>query len=422
MIERGLTKQSLKILAGAAAMFFCGASAFATNGYFVNGFDPTQQAAAGAGLTEGDGPVSSAANPAVGIKMGNIAGGSASAFMPDRTATVGGAGPLTPGTYHSDNNLFFIPNGGINMLVDSKTSLGLTLVANGGMETRYEGNPFAGLGAGSTPLGVGLQQAFLSLNAARKLTDTLSVGAAPVLAVQSFQAYGLEAFKGSSSNPGAVTGNGNDWSVGCGARFGAVWDANRYVSVAAAYQTRMWMSRLSQYSGLFAGSGDFDVPPEVSVGLTLRPTSAVAVMLDWQRIFYSQVAAVGNTELVSPAANPLGASGGAGFGWQNMDVYHLGVKWAATDAWTLRAGYSHATQAFNPSEAEFNILAPGVITDHVSAGASYKLTRHWTVDAAYTHAFRNTVNGTANPYFGSTQPISLALSEENITLGASYRW
>ncbi|MDA8232349.1 MAG: outer membrane protein transport protein [Magnetospirillum sp.] len=417
---------SRKILKGAAGVACLAAAAVwaepasATNGYFQNGFDVTSQGMAGAGVTEGDGPVSSALNPAVGVKMGNVAGACLSAFMPYRSATVGSGGGLTPGTYTSKDNLFFIPCAGANTLVNDKTSVGVSMVANGGMETDYLQNPFAGLGKGTSPLGVNLQQAFISLNGARKITDNFSLGLAPVLAIQSFSAYGVEAFTGKSLYPNDVTGNHDDWSYGGGLRLGGVWDANKYLSLGAAYQTRMWMSRFHNYAGLFPESGGFDIPPELSLGLTVRPISKVSVLLDWQRIFYSQVATTGNTELVQA---PLGASNGPGFGWKDMNVYHIGVKWDATDALTLRTGYSHATKAFEGQEAEFNILAPGIITDHVSVGASYKLTPKWSLDGAYTHGFSNTVNGIGNPGFGSgSQPIDLKLSEEIATVGLSYRW
>ncbi|MDA8232348.1 MAG: outer membrane protein transport protein [Magnetospirillum sp.] len=404
--------------------------AFATNGYFVNGFDVTQQGTAGAGLTEGDGPVSSAENPAVGVKMGNVAGACMSAFLPYRKAEVGtgsGTNPLTPGEYSSKDNLFLIPCAGANTLVNDKTAVGVSLVANGGMETYYSQNPFAGMhtfnpgfAAASSPLGVNLQQAFVSFNGARTIADGFSIGLAPVFAVQSIRAYGLEPFEGASQNAGSVTGNGDDWSFGGGLRLGGVWDANRWVSMAAAYQTRMWMSSFHKYSGLFADSAKFDIPPELSLGSTIRPTKGVAVMFDYQRIFYSQVAAIGNTELTTAQ---LGTPNGPGFGWKDMNVYHIGAKWNATDALTLRTGWSYATDIFNPNEAEFNLISPGVIKQHVSVGASYKFAPHWTLDGAYTHAFANTVNGLGNPnFYSGSQPIGLELSEEIATAGISYRW
>ena len=411
-------------VAGIAAAMIWSQPAAATNGYFVNGFDVSAQGMAGAGLSEGDGPVSSAANPAVGIKMGRVAGGCLSLFMPNRSATVGNGGALTPGTYTSKDDLFLIPCAGANTLVNDTTAVGVSLVANGGMETRYTGNPFAPLSASTTtPLGVALQQAFISLNGAHKLTDSFTVGLAPVLAVQSIRTYGLEAFESASQSPANVTGRGDDWSYGGGLRVGAVWDADRYLSLAAAYQTRMWMSRFHKYAGMFADSAKFDIPAELSAGVTVRPVSGIAVMLDWQRIFYSDVAAIGNTELGDIQASPLGSPAGPGFGWKDMDVFHVGVKWDATDTLTLRTGYSYATDAFNPGEAEFNLISPGIIQHHASVGATYRVTPHWSVDGAYTHAFANTVDGTGNPTFHSgNQPISLKLSEDIATAGISYRW
>ena len=63
--------------------------------------------------------------------------------------------------------------------------------SNGGMNSEYGGNPFVGLGAGSSPLGVNLEQLFIQVNYSRRLDNGLSFGIGPVLAIQRFSATGL---------------------------------------------------------------------------------------------------------------------------------------------------------------------------------------------------------------------------------------
>ena len=175
--------------------------ATATNGYFANGYGGQSKGMAGAGVAVPTGVLGMAQNPATGVKVGNQAGFCLTTFSPNRDVEIAPGGPLTPGTHKSQNDVFFIPCGGANWKLDDRSSLGAFVFANGGMNTEYDTNFLAGLGAGSAPLGVNLEQAFITLNYARKVNDRLSFGIAPILAVQRFKAQGLQAFSGLSVSP-----------------------------------------------------------------------------------------------------------------------------------------------------------------------------------------------------------------------------
>ncbi|MDT8326230.1 MAG: hypothetical protein RQ750_02435 [Roseovarius sp.] len=172
--------------------------AFSTNGYFANGYGGQSKGMAGAGVAVSTGVLGMAQNPATGVEVGNAAGFCLTTFAPNRSVRVAPGGPLTPGTHKSDNDVFLIPCGGANWALDDRSSLGVFVFANGGMNTEYKTNFFSGLGAGSAPLGVNLEQAFVTVNYARKVSDRLTFGLSPILAVQRFKATGLEAFTGFS--------------------------------------------------------------------------------------------------------------------------------------------------------------------------------------------------------------------------------
>jgi long-chain fatty acid transport protein len=58
----------------------------------------------------------------------------------------------------------------------------------------------------------------------------------------------------------------------------------------------------------------------------------------------------------------------------------------------------------------FNILAPGVVQDHVTLGFTYTMQGGSELTMAYMHAFENSVSGPANnPYFpvGGTETIKM---------------
>lgn len=103
-----------------------------------------------------------------------------------------------------------------------------------------------------------------------------------------------------------------------------------------------------------------------------------------------------------------------------MTVSKLGASYDVRE-WTLRAGYSHATQPIPSDQTFLNILAPGVIQDHLSLGATWRLAKDGELSLAYTHGLKKTVSGS-----GSI-PVSYGGGEANIhlsedILGIAYGW
>jgi len=89
----------------------------------------------------------------------------------------------------------------------------------------------------------------------------------------------------------------------------------------------------------------------------------------------------------------------------------------------LRAGYNHSDNPIQARDVTFNILAPGVVQDHVTLGFTYNVGRTSEITMAYMHAFNNTVSGPANnPYFnvGGTETISLSENSLGIAWGTRF--
>ena len=143
------------------------------------------------------------------------------------------------------------------------------------------------------------------------------------------------------------------------------------------------MGSFDQYKGLFAEEGSFDIPSNFTVGFAFRPTNQWLIALDFERIYYDDVPSVNNPSAnlvpcLPSQAGPgqssycLGGSNGAGFGWQPIDVWKIGVQYQLNDQWQLRGGYNHSDNPITPADVTFNILAPGVVKDQWSVGTSYK--------------------------------------------------
>ena len=87
----------------------------------------------------------------------------------------------------------------------------------------------------------------------------------------------------------------------------------------------------------------------------------------------------------------------------------------------MRAGYNHSTQPIRKSETLFNILAPGVVQDHVTLGATYVLPNNGELSFAYMHAFEEKVKG------NNSIPAGFGGGEANLkmyedSLGVAYGW
>jgi len=366
----------------------------ATNGYFSHGYGIKAKGMAGAGIAFAQDSLAAATNPAGMVNVGDRIDLGLEWFKPTRgsdiVGNICGPGCSLDGSYKGNGKSnFFIPEFGYNKMMDPDTSLGVSVFGNGGMNTEYGTSPFSAFG-GSSPAGVNLEQLFIAPTWAKKVNSDNSVGVSLNLAYQRFAATGLEPFSPMSSDATKLTNNGTDTSTGYGLRLGWTGQVSPAVTLGATYQTKTKMGEFKKYAGLYAEQGGFDIPANFGVGIAVEANPDTTVAFDIQRIQYGDIKSIANT---NTAGGPLGANDGAGFGWQDMTVYKLGVNHAYSADLTVRAGFSTTKQPIPESQTFFNILAPGVVENHMTLGATWTVDGDSEVSLAYMHAFKKTVNG-----------------------------
>jgi len=249
-----------------------------------------------------------------------------------------------------------------------------------------------------------------------------SFGASLNLAYQRFKAEGIQGFAGFSASPGAVSNNGYDSSTGFGVRVGWTGQVSPTVTLGATYQTKTRMGELDKYKGLFAEQGGFDIPENFGAGIAVKATPRLTVAADVLRINYGDVASVGNTaDCLFVGACQLGAANGPGFGWQNTTVYKIGLAYELKPGMTLRGGYVTLKQPIPASQTFFNILAPGVVQDHLTLGLTRAMSSTSELSFMYMHAFEKKVDGSGSipPGFGGGE-ANLRMSQDS--LGIAYGW
>ena len=161
-------------------------------------------------------------------------------------------------------------------------------------------------------------------------------------------------------------------------------------SLGITYASKIHMSKFKKYAGLFADGGNFDIPENYGAGVAFKPVQPLTVSVDYELIKYCGVPAVSD-----PSTTPaqLGSTGGPGFGWKDVNVWKVGLEYASSDRWTWRAGYNHTDNPIQSADVTFNILAPGVVTDHLTLGLTHTSPSGGELTVAYMHAFNNSVQG-----------------------------
>jgi len=407
------------LLATAVTAALLPAAAFATTGYFSHGYGMKAKSMGGVGIALPQDSLAAATNPAGMALIGNRMDLGLDWFRPDRGAEIVG-NPMLSGTYDGNGaSDFLIPEFGFNRMLDPNLALGISVYGNGGMNTEYTTSPFAAIG-GSSPAGVDLSQLFIAPTIAWK-TGGHAFGASLNLAYQRFQARGLQPFAMFSSDPANVTDRGYDTSTGWGVRVGWTGQVTPSVTLGATYQTKTQMGKFDKYKGLFAEQGGFDIPENYGVGVAWKAGSGLTLAADVQQINYGDVASVGNPVDCLFTGCQLGADNGAGFGWQNTTVYKIGAMYQMSPAWTLRAGFVTLKQPIPASQTLFNIVAPGVVENHVTLGATWQVSNQSELTVGYMHAFENKVNGAGSipPSMGGGE-ANLRMSQDS--LGIAWGW
>lgn len=426
-------KYSVRRLASTAvfAALVIPTTSFATNGYFQHGYSTKSNGLAGAGVALPQDAMASATNPAGLVWVDQSLDVGLAFFSPHREYTVSGVAgvpdpatgyfPLQLGTVQSGSNEFYIPHFGVNWRPSKDQAIGLAIYGNGGMNTDYPATAggFGTYYAGAA--GVDLAQLFINATYAFKLNPTNSLGVSLIAAYQEFRATGLGSFAGYSIDPTAVSNNGYDSSTGFGLKIGWQGEVTPSLTLGASYQTKTYMRKFEKYAGLYADGGSFDIPATATIGLAWKVRPTHTVVFDVQEIWYGDIPSIANP-ISNLAVNgqPLGSPNGPGFGWENMTAYKLGYEWASSQHWTWRVGYSYGSQPIPDTEMLFNILAPGVVEQHITFGFTNTINQadEWSFAAAYMP--QNSVSGPNT--FAPNQTIEIKMYEYQVEASYTHKF
>ncbi|MFW2438397.1 MAG: OmpP1/FadL family transporter [Arenicellales bacterium] len=462
-------------------------TASATNGYFSLGYGAKSMGLAGAIVSNPQDSMAASVNPAGMGMVGERVDAGIEFFNPgDRSAKLetSALGANFDVEDKSRRNLFFVPSLGYTSKINDRMTWGISMYGNGGMNTTYDRNiydetaavvgafsqgipsppaPPPGIPAGpgaaafvpegtSTKdfglpvtdvgtLGVDLAQGIIAPTLSFKVHEKHTLGASLLIGIQRFSAYGLGNFQcftktgasGCATTGGAysltpsdgLTNNGHDWAYGAGVRVGWIGEVLPKLSLGAAVASKVYMTEFDDYDELFAEDGDFDIPANFTVGLTYKPTTALSLSFDFQRIYYEGVKSISNAGPTmsdfGPAGpspdNLLGENDGFGFGWENINVYRLAADYRYNNEWNFRAGYAYNDQPIPDDQLLFNILAPATPKVHATVGFTYRPNNTSEWNFSYMHAFEEKVSSSRTA-FG--MPGEIKMRQNAVDLSYSF--
>lgn len=382
-------------IAASIALAGMASHALATNGTMPHGYGIKAQGMGGASIALPQDAIAAANNPAGMAFVGNRLDAGLVWLKADRGASIGG-------TYFSANEKenYFIPDFGYNRVLNDRLSAGISVVGNG-VGTRYAKpiGPPTNSNAGSE-----LMQVVMSPTLAYKLNADNALGVSLNVAYQRLKIEGVEHT--------GLANQGFDSSFGYGLGLGWTGKLSEQVSVGASYVSKTHMGKLDKYRTLLAGGGEFDVPERYGVGIAITPLPKLTIAADALRVNWSGVKSIGNS-LLSPGA--FGAANGPGFGWQDQNIYRIGLNYAVNDTLELRTGYSRGGQIIPSGETTLNYLAPVTPRKHLSAGATWRFDKKLELSLVYARATDTAVDGS-----GPSAGINPRHSQN--WLGASLGW
>ena len=249
-----------------------------------------------------------------------------------------------------------------------------------------------------------------------QLTDRLAMGGGPIITSgtpafsPAFFAPGPKDASGLNTFSGA-TNTRADW--GAGFQVGLFYELGDNWNLGFSYKSPVWQEKwdynastpklVQRTIGIQAG-----LPEILSWGVAYKGFERTLIDVDLRYLDYANTPLFG-TKVVD-----------GGLGWQSVFAAAFGVQYKATDKFSLLGGYLYNTNPVRSEATLFNVQAPGIITNTLSLGASYKITEDITASLAWVHGFRNSSEGSILQLPGSS--IRLDAQIDTLWMGVNIKF
>lgn len=215
-------------------------------------------------------------------------------------------------------------------------------------------------------------------------------------------------------------------SFGLGAQIGAQLAVRPELALGLAYTTPQVFQKF-KYDAVYENPNlpsfntprtitfAMDVPAVYAAGLSYASGTAFALGVDAKYITYHSTRG-----FKDKGFGPDGAV--KGFGWRDIWSFGAGVQYRPVSRVALRGGYNYSGNPIPNDLSMFNTAAPAVVQHHVTLGAGYSFANGFGLDAAYYHAFKNSVDGPFQTPAGAMPGTSVksSMSENSVLIGFTF--
>ena len=415
------------------------ATSYATDGHFLHGAGPVNEAMGGAdtGLCL-DATGSIAWNPACTARFaGRRFEFHGTVFVPWRslssTVHANAFGPGMPGatlsgTTTSKTDTSFMP--GIAFIwhpSGTSTAYHFGMLAVSGFGVDYPANtdfsnpiltPQAPNGFGFGRIRSDYMLVTLPVGVAKQFSERLSIGFS---AVPSFSM--LQVIPAPFSAP-VTAGSVMPYYLSAGTHapsFGAGFNAGVHyafekVNIGVSYRSPVWFQQFNWKTRDLTGAVNklnfqMNLPQVISVGTGISPTKSTRIGIDARWINYENTSGFDEAGYDHDDAV-------SGFGWKNIWSVGGGVQQKVAKSTRIMAGYNFSQNPVPDKYSFFNTPAPAIVQHHATAGFTQSM---GGVDfsVTYYHAFQNSISG---PWVSPMGPmpgtnVTSKMSENSVTFG-----
>jgi hypothetical protein len=233
----------------------------------------------------------------------------------------------------------------------------------------------------------GLQRTVITPTLSRDFGDHGTLRLTGVLAYQRFASVGLGT---RSDGFGPLPGWLADSSYGVGARVDDGSAVGERLQWNLSYQSRVGMGEFASYRGVYADSGDFDIPASAALGLAWTLAPAFDVDLSVQRVQYSAIRPFTSGNLPTRFLAQHGDGASPVFAWRDLTIYSIGGTLRGTQLGDLQLRYTTRQQPLPTSPLLARALEPALAND--------MLTLAWSRPFGENAGFRFAASYASSPY------------------------
>jgi long-chain fatty acid transport protein len=192
---------------------------------------------------------------------------------------------------------------------------------------------------------------------------------------------------------------------GGGFRVGAVYSLTDTLDVGFGYSSTQWLESWKFNASAADGTPrtlvlNAQLPQIFSWGIAWRGIDRLTLGLDLRYFDYKDTNLFG-----TPVKS-------GGLGWESTFAAAVGANYQVCERLAVRAGYQYNTNPLASTSTLFNIQAPGILQNTITAGMTMNLTKSISASLGYAYSFQNSITGTVKEVPGA----SVGLSASNQTV------